>query len=316
MSRLAGIAAAAMACGALAMTGCSTWRCRGFIDTYDMPVDRPLANYTLESIEFLDLVAATADQENEVSPRIQWISQQDAMAGASYLVDIARETGFTNASPDAVSVSIVISPMQETKVGWGTVMWPLCCTLGVFPAHFTESVPFDVIVLFGDDGSVAHANVGQMLMDHQAGFSRFDMDPPPPAQGAVGEWRDEGTIGTGRGLRQERVRDVFVKIVAAAVMRAVAHREGAKCERVPYPATEFGRVEFGKPSANRANYAGLSAKPPKLKLVDDKAANRERLRRAWDSPATSKEHSLKGMVESGFMTKEEWAKKILAMPVE
>lgn len=309
--------AALVAACAIALAGCSTWRCRGFIDTYDMPVARPQANYALESIEFLRL-AYSGDQVNEVSPRLQWISQQDTMAGASYLVDIARETGFTNAAADAVSVRIVISPMAESKVGWSTVAWPLCCTLGVFPAHFTELAPFDVIVIFGEDGAVAHANVGQIRVDHQMGLSRFDMDSPPPAPGAVGECRDDGTIGTGRGLRPERMREVFVKVVSAAVMRAIAHREGMKCERVQRPATEFGLVEFESPSADRADYAGLSATPPKLEIKQEKgaASEQERLRSAWDSPRNAEERSLKDMVESGFMSREEWAKKILAMPVE
>ena len=301
--------------GALALAGCSTWRCRGFINTYDMPTARPRANYVLESIEFLRLAAA-GDQEDEVSPRLQWLSLQDKMDGASYLVDIARETGFTNATPDAVSVKIVISPMAESRVGWDTVAWPLCCTLGVFPAHFVESVPFDVIVLFGKDGAVAHANLGQIRMDHQVGLSRLDMDMPPPAPGAVGECRDDGTIGTGRGLRPVRIRDVFVKVVAAAVMRAIAHREGANCERVPRSATEFGLVEFGDPSPDRDNYAGLSAPPPKLKPADGEASDQERLRRAWDSPRSAEERSMKDMVESGFMSKEEWSKKILERPAE
>ena len=314
MSRCSGVAAAIMICGSLALTGCSTWRCRGFLDSYDMPNTSPQAKYTLDSIEFLRL-AVIGDKVNEVSPRLQWISQQDTMAGASYLVDIARETGFTNSPPSAVPVKIVIVPMPETKVGWETVVWPLCCTLGVFPAHFTESVPFDIIVLFGEDGAVAHANVGQIRMDHQLGLSRFDMDPPPPAPGAVGERRDDGTIGTGRGLRQERVRDVFVKVVAAAVMRAIAHREGANCERIPRPATEFGPIEFRKPSSDRENYAGLFATPPKI-TDNDKAADEERLRRAWESPRNSEERKLKGLVESGLMAKEDWAKKILAMPAK
>jgi hypothetical protein len=277
-----------------------------------MPNARPQASYTLESIEFLRL-AAIDDKVNEVSPRLQWLSQQDTMAGASYLVDIARETGFTNSAPSAVAVKIVISPMPETKVGWETVAWPLCCTLGVFPAHFTETVPFDVIVLFGEDAAVAHANVGQIRMDHQMGLSRFDMDSPPPAPGAVGECRDDGTIGTGRGLRQERIRDVFVKVVAAAVMRAIAHREGANCERVPRSATEFGPVEFAKPSSDRDNYSGLFTTPPKL---NSKEADDKRLRRAWESPKNSEERKLKGLVESGLLSKEDWTKKILSMPLE
>lgn len=307
-------AAVVIAC-AMAMAGCSTWRCRGFLDAYDMPTDRPRANYVLESIEFLRL-AAVGDQVDETSPRLQWLSRQDAMAGASYLADISRETGFTNATSDAVSVKVVISPMAESKVGWDTVAWPLCCTLGVFPAHFAESVPFDVIVLFGKDGDVAHANLAQIRIDHQVGLSRFDMDAPPPAPGAVGECRDDGSIGTGRGLRPERMRDVFVKVVAAAVMRAVAHREGANCERVIRPATEFGLVEFGDPSRDRDNYTGLSAAPPKMKPAVAEVTDQERLRRAWDSPRNAEERSLKDMVESGFMSKDEWSKKILERPAE
>ena len=132
------------------------------------------------------------------------------------------------------------------------------------------------------------------------------------------ELRDEGTIGTGSGIRPARLRSVFVSTVVAALKRAVAVREKSKCEQGPQAATEFGPVLFPKANEserkNTPGYGGESTyvppapPPPPPPPAEDTSTV---LRSAWDSPLGEEERKLKVMVESGFMSRQDWELKIL-----
>ena len=296
--------------------GCSTWRCRGFLDVNLMPKDRPRQSYVLDGIdgrglEFRHLSTNNVGQR-ALSPQLAWLSDQDALVGTTYLEDIALETGLTNALPNATKIRIGIVPMTENRLGRGTLAWPMCCTFGVFPAHLVDEISFDVIVQFISE-SPRHvyttAQVGQIRTDYQCGLSRLDMDNPPNATSAMAEIRDDGTIGTGRGLRPQRLREVFVKTVSAAVLRAIAERERAVCDIVPQPATEFGAVSFPTPvQEEREMTPGWGAAPdyvkPKPKTLE------EFLKEAWEQPTEEETRKLKRLVELGMITRDEWNRRI------
>ena len=251
--------------------GCSTWRCRGFLDVNLMPKDRPRQSYVLDGIdgrglEFRHLSTNNVEQR-ALSPQLAWLSDQDALVGTTYLE---------------------------------------------FPAHLVDEISFDVIVQFISE-SPRHvyttAQVGQIRTDYQCGLSRLDMDNPPNATSAMAEIRDDGTIGTGRGLRPQRLREVFVKTVSAAVLRAIAERERAVCDIVPQPATEFGAVSFPTPvQEEREMTPGWGAAPdyvkPKPKTLE------EFLKEAWEQPTEEETRKLKRLVELGMITRDEWNRRI------
>ena len=125
----------------------------------------------------------------------------------------------------------------------------------------------------------------------------------------MAEIRDDGTIGTGRGLRPQRLREVFVKTVSAAVLRAIAERERAVCDIVPQPATEFGAVSFPTPvQEEREMTPGWGAAPdyvkPKPKTLE------EFLKEAWEQPTEEETRKLKRLVELGMITRDEWNRRI------
>ena len=304
------IVAAAIA----AVSGCSTWRCRGFLDTSTMPNDRPKHDYVLDGIDggidFRHLAPNNVDERKRM-PNLAWLSEQNALIATTYLDDISQELGLTNAVAGASRIRIGIVPIEENRRGLSSIAWPLCCTLGVFPAHLTDEISFDVIVQFIDKNPshvYATAQAAQVRIDSQFGLSRLDMDSPPNAVSAVAEIRDEGTIGTGRGLRPQRLREVFVKTVAAAVRRAIATRELADCEQTAQPSTEFGAVQFPAPvQAEREMTPGWGASrtysPPVPKTLE------EYLTAAWNRPDTEEAKKLKRLVEIGMMNKDEWRRQ-------
>jgi hypothetical protein len=304
-----------------ASSGCSTWRCRGFVDScwkFDGPTKE---SYVIDTIEFVHLAGGNAERR-ELSPELAWLSSQDGLTGSTYLEDVSASAGLTNVTPASVPVQIKIIPINEQKSGWETAFWPLGCTLGMMPAHFVESVPFDVIVQFGGQSKSAYASVGMVRTDMQCGLSRYDMDAPPPASGAVCEIRDEGTVGTGKGLRVERLRQVFVSVLASAVRSAIAQREGLVCHKKPLPSTEFGSVVFPEPDlSERDRVEGFGAErveePVKVVRSNErspaKVVSDSFFRNAWENPSTETERKLKSMVESGFMSREEWRRRINAV---
>lgn len=299
----------------LAAAGCSTWRCRGFLDAREMPTKPFKGNYVLESIEFRHMAPDNLEAR-EASPQMAWLSEQDGLIGTSYLDDIGQELGMTNARPDSVRVRISIVPMPEVKSGRKTIAWPMCCTLGIFPAHLVDEIPFDAIVQFiskdedGREYPYANASVGLVRTDYQCGLSRLDMDAPPGAQSAVGEIRDDGTVGTGRELRAERLRGIFVKSLAAIVKRAVAERERLPCEQVPQSATEFGPVSFPASIADERTMTPGYGKKPEGEPPPAPMTLAEFKDRAWRNPKTPETERLKKLVQSGFITKAEWEKQI------
>ena len=297
------------------MMGCSTWRCRGFIDARRMPTTEYSGKYVLDAIEFRHLSTDNLEVR-ESAPLLAWLSEQDALVETTYLSDISRELGMTNLVPGAVHVRISVVPFPEVREGLKTIAWPMCCTLGIFPAHLVDQVPFDVIVQFtakDEDGReyvYSTASVGLVRRDYQCGLSRLDMDTPPSAPSAVGEIRDDGTIGTGRGLRSARFREIFVKTVAAAVRRAVATRERQECSQVPQSATEFGPVNFPSAElAERESTPGWGQRPEGAPPPPPE--NYEEFReRAWNKPKTKSQIRLKKLVDSGFLTQEGWEEQI------
>lgn len=303
-----------VAAAIIAVSGCSTWRCRGFIDTNSMPSDRPKHDYLLEGIDGgIDFrhLAPNNVEERARMPNLAWLSEQNALIATTYLDDISQELGLTNAVAGASRIRIGIVPIEEKRLGRSSIAWPMCCTFGVFPGHLADEISFDVIVQFIDRNPnhvYATAQVAQVKIDSQFGLSRLDMDSPPDAVSAVAEIRDEGTIGTGRGLRPQRLRDVFVKTVAAAVRRAIAERELADCEQTAQPSTEFGPVLFPAPiQAERVMTPGWGASRtythPVPKTLEDYIAA------AWHRPDTEEAKKLKRLVEIGIMNRDEWRRQ-------
>lgn len=296
------------------LAGCSTWRCRGFIDAREMPNVAFKHNYVLDSLEFRHL--ADNLEVRKASPLLALLSEQDALVETSYLSDISRELGMTNVVPGAVRIRLSVVPVSEVHEGRNTLAWPMCCTFGVFPAHLVDEVPFDAIVEFiskdesGKDFSYSTASVGLVRTDYQCGLSRLDMDAPPPCVSAVGENRDDGTIGTGRGLRSERFREVFVKTLSAVVKRAIASREGLACEQVPQSSTEFGPVVFPTiDMVEREQTPGWGVKPEGEPPPPPE--NFDQFRdQSWNRPKSPGQVRLRKLVDSGFISKDQWEVQI------
>ena len=300
---------------AAVLAGCSTWRCRGFLDANTTPGESPKHVYRIEGvdgggIDFRHLSSADVE-ERKKAPRLAWLSEQDTLVGTTYLDDIAQELGMTNAVPGATRIRIAVVPVEETRLGRSSLAWPMCCTLGVIPAHLVDEASFDVIVQFIEDNPshvYSTAQIGQVRVDYQCGLSRLDMDTPPLAVSATSEIRDDGTIGTGRGLRPQRLREVFVKTVAAAVRRAIAVREGEKFEQIAQPSTEFGPVQFASPIMDeRSNTPGWGASPqyvpPAPKTLEDF------LKECWNTPKSEEAKKLKRLVDIGMLSKDEWKRQ-------
>lgn len=315
---------------AVAACGCSTWRCRGFINVREKPVARPSGNYSIESVKFVDL-PTEPDQQKPYAQLIR-LSQQDSMPYVSYRDDLAKFIGFTNGLAGATALHIVIAPAPQVSAGWSTVFWPLCCTLGVMPAHFSDQVPFEVSV---DFGSAQSRPIQAMICaDRQLGLSRYDMDMPPLVRGASAEMRDDGTVGTGSELRDIRQREVFIRTVADAVLQVIAEREKAEFEKVDTPNTEFGPVLFPKPikaevkpvtpkvvsvkkgptpeeiarekerkAAAEAERRRVEAEPAAKRIADAKED-------AFAYPRDAEEKKLKSLVLSGFLDKGAWWQKV------
>lgn len=243
--------------------GCSTWRCRGFIDVRDMPGASPAGSYKVERVEF-EKPVCEQDQVNKLHSCYMWLKSQDGETAYTYDEEINRALGFTNLTADAISIKVTARSIPETLTGWSTIFWPLCGTLGVMPAHFIEDVPFAVDVRISGTNDLEREFVSMIRMDRQYGLSRYDMDSPPPAISAFGEARDDGTIGTGSEMRGERMRGVFIRTVSAVVLRAIADYENIKCERLRNPRTEFGPVDFPtyvRPSARKTDVIPLPPPP-------------------------------------------------------
>ena len=296
-------------------SGCSTWRCRGFLDEREMPAEKWQGNYVIDSIRFPKVDLSRDEDGTTLWPTLAWLAHQDGLVGTSYISDIGKELGLTNDVPGVVRVNIVVLPLAEERSGKKTVFWPMCGTFGVFPAHLTEQVPFDAVVQFvskdefGQDSNYATASLGLVRTDYQCGLSRLDMDEPPDAPAAVGEVRDEGTIGTGRNVRPERTRDIFVKTLAAAVRKAIARRESLNCMTVPQAATEFGPVPFPAADvAGRASVDGWGANPvPKARTAE---TLEEFAQRAWSHPNTDVLKKLRRLVDMEMLTREDWKQQI------
>ena len=297
------------------LCGCTTWRCRGFIDVRDMPKETSSGGYRLESIdgypgiEFRNI--ATLDQK-DAFPHFDWLSQQDELIGTSFLADIVAEAGLTNSTSDAVGIRVSIVPISDERRGKKSFFWPMFCTLGVFPAHIVEELSFDVIVQFISKNPhhvYATASVGQIRTDYQIGLSRMDMDAPPDGESAMGELRDDGTIGTGRGLRERRYRDIFVKTVAGAIRRAIAEREKSVCEQIAQPATEYGAVAFPRPIVEeREKTSGWGNTPFHVDKPPETLS--DFLVEAWNKPKTEQTKQLKRLVELGMITKDDWRRRL------
>lgn len=298
------------------LAGCSTWRCRGFLDVNAMPSESPKYVYRIEEIsggiDFRHLSLANVE-EREKMPRLAWLSEQSALVGTTYIDDIAQELGMTNAVPGATRIRIAVVPVEERRLGRSTLAWPMCCSLGVIPAHLVDESSFDVIVQFIDENPshvYSTAQVGQVRVDYQCGLSRLDMDAPPLAVSTTSEIRDDGTIGTGRGLRPQRLREVFVKTVAAAVRCAIAEREGGKNEQIAQPSTEFGPVQFPSPIMDeRNNTPGWGAPAqyvrPAPKTLDDFLAE------CWNQPQSAEAKKLRRLVDIGMISKDEWRRQVV-----
>ena len=233
---------------ALVVSGCSTWRCRGFLNVNDMPTEAPSGAYRIAGVKFVE-PSGVAKEVEKLYPRYLWLSSLDGKTVYTYQEEISRILGFTNALSSATPVSVTVHPIAQASSGWKTVGWPLCGTLGVMPAHFVEDVPAVVQVDVVGGRKLSRRLVSLVRMDRQYALTRYDMDSPPPNKSAFGERRDDGTIGTGSEMRDERMRAVFVNMVAAAILRAIAEYESAPCERVLKPATEFGPVDLSVYSA-------------------------------------------------------------------
>ena len=332
----AGVAAAAL------LSGCSTWRCRAFLDVRDITRDKPRGSYALKSIVFKGLDGMAREDAQKMYGRFLMLSEQDRFTYTTYLEDVAKACGCLSATGKGTPISVVLSPGEQCKTGWKTVGWPLCCTFGVMPAHFVDDVPVLVEVAFGDEP--ASAGIRSLLrVDAQYGLSRYDMDAPPPAVGACGEARDDGTIGSGSALRDERCRSVFVRLIAAAVERAVSEREGLSFRRAPQPSTEFGAVEFrgfSYPFSGATERRGVMAaetfaappvsdgeegatprvrKNPAAKTAEDVAAEPRQEKGAAPSgkkdqgadrvPVSVDERNLKAAFEAGLLTLSEYERE-------
>ena len=323
-------AAAVFGLVAVAMCGCSTWRCRGFINVQEKPVARPSGNYSIESVKFVDL-PTDPDQQKSYA-QLVGLSRQDSSPYASYRDDLAKFIGFTNGVAGATALHVIIAPASQVSAGWSTVFWPLCGTLGVMPAHFSDQVPFEVSVDFGS--SLSRPIQAMVCADRQLGLSRYDMDMPPLVRGASAEMRDDGTVGTGSELRDIRQREVFIRTVADAVLQVIAEREKAEFVKVDTPNTEFGPVMFPEPIKAKVKPVApkvVSVKngPTPEEIAKEKkrqaAAEAERRRveaeqaakriadakeDAFAYPRDAEEKKLKSLVLSGFLDKNAWWQKV------
>lgn len=302
---------------ALAVTGCSTWRCRGFLNTMEEPRSASRDDYVLTRVEFRKL-AAREVSVRESAPWLAWASGQDALIGTSYLDDISKASGLTNVVADAVNVSVSIVPVAERKDGEWSIAWPLLCTLGVFPCHLEQVIPFDVIVRFDSKvksrpdippQSYATAVMGLIRVDRQYGLTRMDMDPPPAAQSASAEVRDDGTVGTGRELRSERMRNAFVETVADAINYAISVREGGARAQTAQPATEFGPIVFPFPDLDEREATPGWGMSPEVKVPNPKTVE-QFLDECWNHPKTEHEIMLKRAVDSGILKREDWERQM------
>ena len=315
---------------AVAVCGCSTWRCRGFINVREKPVARPSGAYSIESVRFVDL--PTDPEQQKPYAQLIRLSRQDSMPYASYRDDLAKFIGFTNGVAGAAALHVVIAPAPQVSEGWRTVFWPLCGTFGVMPAHFSEQVPFEVSVDFGS--AMSRPIQAMVCADRQLGLSRYDMDMPPLVRGASAEMRDDGTVGTGSELRDIRQREVFIRTVADAVLQVIAEREKAEFEKVDTPNTEFGPVMF--PAPIKAKVKPVTPKvvtvkkgPTSEEIAREKerqaAAEAERRRveaeqaarrladakdDAFAYPRDAEEKKLKSLALSGFLDKTAWWQKV------
>ena len=225
------------------VSGCSTWRCRGFVNSPVIPSERPKGEYRVGSIVFEELESLSAKDAKQYEHWI-WLSRQSHLTRRSYEEDVSRAMGYTNVSSSAKIIELKVKPRVESFIGWKTVFWPLVCTAGVMPAHFTTDIPFLVEVKFADELKKSRPRDALVRIDVQRGLTLYDMDNPPPALGCAAECRDDGTIGSGSELREERLRDVFVNVLANAVLMEINSREGGKTREMGLQRTEFGYVQF------------------------------------------------------------------------
>lgn len=326
--------------------GCSTWRCRGFVNSQSVPVERPKGDYYVGSLVFEGLRDINSDDAGKFE-RLMWLSQQSHLTQRSYEEDISRAMGYTNVSESAQSIQVHVLPCVESSEGWKTVFWPLTCTLGVMPAHFSSDLPFMVQVKFPDESVRRKPKEALVRIDMQRGLTPYDMDNPPPALGSAAEYRDDGTIGSGSELRDERLRDVFIKVIANVVLMEIADREGAKTREMGPQRTEFGRIYYStvpshvsaqaefkpQPQPEPQNVdnptsllSGNPAEPIKddpsklaLSDNDDKVNDRKTEKPVAEEPPVKKldvrqpsseyvekERKLRSLLQSGFLSQEEY----------
>lgn len=245
----------------LALTGCSSWRYRGFVDE-PMQVSATSAKnaYRLNSVVFEDLKMDMAVGDNELTqalgnfvyaPYFRQLGNFDTRKGGSYVRDIAAEApGFLTTDSDATAIDVCLTPHREETRGFLSFLFPLTITLGIVPSNKSRDIPFDIRVSFPDTGAV-RTSAAVVRIDSRFALSPLGASVYPTMAGteACETMADYLVFDS----RNDLLRKAFVKTVASAVKRAIAEREGLGLER--HVSVEYEKDESAaafKPTEARA----------------------------------------------------------------
>lgn len=215
------------------MTGCSSWRYRGFLDEpHQVMAMSATKAYRIESVKFEDFRLDMAVGDNAVT---QWVANKayvpyfnqladfDTRKGGSYVKDIAAEAkGFCCDAEDAIPVRVRLLPHPEETRGFLSFLFPLSITLGIVPSNKARDIPFDVEVSFPDTGKV-RTTAGVVRIDSRFALSPLGSNRFPVLSGTEACETMAGTLIF--DSRNDLLRLAFVKTIANAVKRAIAERE-------------------------------------------------------------------------------------------
>ena len=258
---------------AIAASGCSSWRYRGFLGTGDQVSGTlPSNKYYLSEVKFsrlsLDMAVGDSDFTQWIAnyayaPYLWHISDMDRRKGASYGADITDEIpDYCVRGADAPNIAkpivLELVPKPEVKRGFLSFAFPLACTLGILPSNKERDIPFDIVVSFPDTGVAPCVIPAVMRMNSRFALSPLGSILYPTTEGAEACETLAGAFVLDE--RNDCLRRAFVKTAASAIKIAIARHENL-------PTAARAPIELDKDEA-----AIEFSEPTKVQIPDSDAA--------------------------------------------